>query len=162
MGQFISILTFPGVIIHEFAHEFFCHLMGVKVEKVCYFRFGDPAGYVLHRQSRFFFQAFFISTGPFLLGSLLAVGSFLLSQRIGLSFRKIAWLWIGISIAMNCFPSRGDAKSLWQENWSQIKRNFLAIIWAPFAATVWLISLMDSVWIGVFYAGFMFYLAGRF
>ena len=35
-----SLLTFPGVVSHEFAHKFFCDLFEIKVRKVCYFRFG--------------------------------------------------------------------------------------------------------------------------
>jgi len=30
-GFIITWLTFPGVIIHEFAHKFFCSLTGTKV-----------------------------------------------------------------------------------------------------------------------------------
>ena len=160
MGQFISIITFPGIIIHEFSHEFFCHVVGVRVRKVRYFRFGNPAGYVIHDQSQYFFQAFFIAVGPFILGTLLALVSFLISDRTGLSVKKLAWLWFGVSIAMNCFPSRGDAKNLWQENWEHFKHNIFAIFGLPFTALVWIVSLLDSVWFSILYAGFMFYLVG--
>lgn len=42
-GQLIAALTFPGVIVHEMAHQLFCRLFRVAVLDVCYFRFG-PAG----------------------------------------------------------------------------------------------------------------------
>lgn len=47
-GFLISIVTFPGVIVHEMAHQIFCRLCGVAVFDVCYFRFGNPSGYVVH------------------------------------------------------------------------------------------------------------------
>jgi len=47
-GKVVSLLTFPGVIVHELAHKIFCEMAGVQVYEVCYFRFGNPAGYVKH------------------------------------------------------------------------------------------------------------------
>jgi len=157
LGQLISILTFPGVIIHEFSHEFFCRFLGVRVKKVCYFRFGNPAGYVLHEASHYFYQAFFVAAGPFILGSLLSAASFLLSRNENELLREYFWIWIGASIAFNCLPSRGDAKTLWLENWSHLKRNIFAILGIPFSALIWSLSRLDSVWLRIFYAGFLFY-----
>lgn len=47
-GIVISVLTFPGVIVHEAANLLFCRFAGLAVFDVRYFRFGNPAGYVLH------------------------------------------------------------------------------------------------------------------
>ena len=47
-GFVISIATFPGVIVHEFAHQLFCRLAKVAIFEVCYFRIGNPSGYVTH------------------------------------------------------------------------------------------------------------------
>lgn len=50
-GIIISLVTFPGVIIHELAHKVFCYLFGVRVYEVVYFQVKDlsaPVGYVLH------------------------------------------------------------------------------------------------------------------
>ena len=47
-GFLISILTFPGVIVHEAAHAFFCRKFEAPILEVKYFRFGNPAGYVIH------------------------------------------------------------------------------------------------------------------
>lgn len=158
LGHLISILTFPGIIIHELGHEFFCRLLGVRVKKVCYFRFGNPAGYVLHEQSRHFFQAFFIAIGPFILGSFLAVIAFWLGDLETELTRKIVFYWLGMSVAMNCFPSRGDAKSLWLENWSHLKNNILAVVGLPFTAFVWVVSLLNSLWFSIIYGVCLFYL----
>lgn len=41
-------LPFPGVMVHELAHQLFCRLMGVPVYEVKYFQFADTCGYVAH------------------------------------------------------------------------------------------------------------------
>jgi len=48
----IALVTFPGIILHEWAHKFFCDRTGVPVYKTCYFRLGNPAGYVYPRSDR--------------------------------------------------------------------------------------------------------------
>ena len=47
-GLIISILTFPGVIVHELAHQICCKICGVAVYQVKYFQFQNPCGYVIH------------------------------------------------------------------------------------------------------------------
>jgi hypothetical protein len=159
LSQFISIVTFPGIILHEFSHEFFCRLLGVKVKKVCYFRLGNPAGYVIHEQSRHFYQAFFIAAGPFILGTLLGALSFWVASQEEIFVRKIIWNWFGIAIAANCLPSKGDSKNLWIENWSHMKSNILAVIGLPFTLLVWLMSLLHSRLFSMAYAAVLFYAA---
>ena len=162
MGQLITALTFAGVIVHELSHELFCRLLGVRVEKVCYFRFGNPAGYVVHEQAKYFFQAFLIATGPMILGTALAIFLFRADEIIQSSINEYVWIWLGFSVAINSLPSRGDAKSLWLENWSQIKRNILALCWLPVTLLVWLLSFLSSLWVSSFYALALFYLARYF
>lgn len=72
-GWLISLLTFPGVIVHEWAHKKFCDWNGVKVEKVVYFRFGNPAGYVMHEEPKKYNQIFWISAGPLIINSVLTI-----------------------------------------------------------------------------------------
>src|SRR5437762_10128220 len=69
-GQLIAILTFPGVIVHEAAHQLFCRLFRVAVLDVCYFRVGNPAGYVLHEIPAYPNQQIWIGIGPFLINTL--------------------------------------------------------------------------------------------
>ena len=37
-GPIIALLTFPGVIVHEFAHKLFCDIFNVPVYYVNYFK----------------------------------------------------------------------------------------------------------------------------
>ena len=117
-GLLISLFTFPGVIVHELGHAVFCWLLGIRVAKVCLFRFGNPAGYVLHEQPANALQHVLISYGPFFVNTMLgaAVAAPATVPLICFSNRHSAYLliWLGIYIAMHAFPSTGDAASLWQ------------------------------------------------
>src|ERR1700684_4468 len=70
-GFLIALVTFPGVIVHEFAHQLFCRLLRVPVFKVCYIRVGNPAGYVLHEAPKERWKQVLIGTGPLFVNSIL-------------------------------------------------------------------------------------------
>lgn len=70
-GWLISILTFPGVIAHEIGHRLFADWAKVPVYKVCYFRVGNPAGYVIHGPVNSLRASFLISVGPLIVNTLL-------------------------------------------------------------------------------------------
>jgi hypothetical protein len=116
-GPIVAALTFPGVIVHEIAHQLFCRIFGVAVLEVCYFRFGNPAGYVLHEHPVNPGQQIWIGIGPFLVNSVIgAVISAPASIQV-IQFEAggpvdYFLLWLGVSIAMHAFPSTGDAKTL--------------------------------------------------
>jgi Putative zincin peptidase len=123
MGHVLAYLTFPGVIAHEFAHAWACRRMGVRVIKVCYLRFGNPPGYVLHGRPATALQHIVIATAPVFISTLLslaiscAAGVFFVSHAavdyhdviLALSF------WISFSFALHAFPSSGDADALWSD-----------------------------------------------
>lgn len=119
-GFLVSIVTFPGVIVHETAHQLFCRLFRIPVYKVCYFQPKNPVGYVLHERTDKPLANFCICIGPFivntLLGAIIAMPS---AIRIwGFDAQNIQLMdylnmWLGISILMHAFPSTGDARSLY-------------------------------------------------
>ena len=151
-GILISILTFPGVIIHELGHKIFCELLGVKVHKVCYFRFKSPVGYVIHEKPQKFSQSFFITIGPFIINTFFALLIFVIGKFTNFGI----FAWLGISIGMHAFPSSGDAKMLWKESNSHIKNNFLAILGYPFAILIWIASILSVIWFDLIYAAGLF------
>jgi hypothetical protein len=73
-GIAITMLTFPGVIVHELAHQLFCRLFKIPVFEVVYFQMKNPAGYVLHETPQSKWQTMMISVGPFVLNTLLGTG----------------------------------------------------------------------------------------
>ena len=128
-GQLISILTFPGVILHEAAHVFICKLLGVVVFEVKFFRIGNPSGYVIHEAPRKFSHQILICFAPFLLNSILgswigASAGIPLFHPFSGSAIDYFLLWLGFSIALHCLPSTTDAQSLWKRLW-QIETGIL-------------------------------------
>ena len=119
----LSYVTFPGVIVHEFAHAWACRQTGVRVIKVCYLRFGNPPGYVLHGRPATAFQHIIIATAPLFVATFLAL---VLSCAAGVFFAGTAAenyhgvvlaaaLWLSFSFALHAFPSSGDADALWSD-----------------------------------------------
>jgi len=118
-GILIAIATLPGVIVHEMTHQLFCRFSRVAVFDVCYFRAGNPAGYVVHEHPPNPYQTLVIGVAPFLLNSVLgAVIAFpaaipVLKFEAGSPLDYVL-IWLGVSIAMHAFPSTGDAATMRQ------------------------------------------------
>ena len=157
-GWVIAVLTFPGVIIHEFAHKIACDLTGVHVYRVCYFRIGNPAGYVEHAPPKTYKQAFVISTAPFIVNSAIAVAIFAIAVKtpstikiFGIEFKYILY-WLGISIAMHAFPSSHDAKNVWDFTWKVWRRNPLVILGIPVVVLIYIANALSYFWFDAIYA----------
>ncbi len=156
-GFIITILTFPGVIVHEFAHMLFCKIRGVAVLDVCFFRVGNPAGYVVHEETQDFTTSFLIAGGPFIVNSVLCMVicfPALFPIKIFGVEDIISYLplWLGISIGMHAFPSTGDAANLW----SQAKKaaasfHPLAIISFPLVIAIYIANALKFFWLDYLY-----------
>ncbi len=134
-------LTFPGVIIHEWAHKIFCQLSGLKVVKAVYFRFGNPSGYVIHEAPHNYFQSFFVATGPIIFNSILSVGfSYAIFWLTPGSYWRFIFLWLAFSIAAHAFPSEQDLSGASADGLDYLKRgsSLWPIIGFPFIGLMWL------------------------
>ena len=156
-GQLVSLVTFPGVIVHEAAHMFFCKLRKVAVLDVCFFRFGNPAGYVAHEPTDNFTTAFLISMGPFFVNSLLCMlicfPAFLPVRFFGIQHPlSYVLLWLGVSIGMHAFPSIGDAYLLLQQARKEVSSfNPLAILSFPLVWIIYLANILRFFWLDYLY-----------
>ena len=120
--------------------------------KVCFFRFGNPAGYVAHQQTENFTAQFFISMGPFFVNTLLCVifcsAAFLPVWELKV-FDPLAYFfyWLGLSIGMHAFPSTQDLSHLWDRAPSLAKKgNLLAILSLPLAGLLVIANYARVVW----------------
>lgn len=156
-GQLIALATFPGVIVHEFAHMLFCKVRGVAVVDACYFRFDNPAGYVIHEKTTNFYSSFLISTGPFLVNTLLC---FLICfpAYIPVSYFDIGHplsyflMWLGISIGMHAVPSTQDANNMWEDAKMHVKSfNLLAIVTFPLVIVIYIFNVLRVIWADLAY-----------
>jgi hypothetical protein len=156
-GFLIAIATFPGVIVHEAAHLLFCRLYGLPVLQVCFFRFGTPAGFVIHGKPSTFRAAFFTAMGPFFLNTALCV-LFCLPAVIPVwdletnDPLSLFFAWLGISIGAHAFPSREDLSNLWAlapTAWRE--RNLLALASYPLIVALYLAGFLRFFWIDFIY-----------
>lgn len=150
-GIFIAAITFPGVIVHEMAHQLFCRLCRVAVMDVCYFRFGNPAGYVLHEHPRSPYQHLLIGVGPFLLNTVVGAAIAFPAVTPVLKFGAgdpldLFLVWLGVSIAMHAFPSTGDAASLQQS--LRAHPSFLfRLVLMPIVVLIYLGAIGSMFWL---------------
>ena len=110
-GFLITLLTFPGVIVHELAHQLFCRYFKIPVFKVVYFQLGNPAGYVLHERASNKAQGILVSIGPFIVNTVVGALIALPAALPVFTFHTAGPLdyvliYLGVSIAMHAFPAR--------------------------------------------------------
>lgn len=156
-GFVISLLTFPGVIMHEAAHLFFCRLFGLAVFDVKWFQMENPAGYVVHERTDDFTKVFFVSLGPFFINSILCV-LFCSAAFMPLWELKIDdplayfFAWLGLSMGMQAFPSTEDLKHIWELAPVKVKEfNLLAIASYPVVGLLFVLNLARVVWADLLY-----------
>lgn len=155
-GFLIAALTFPGVIVHELAHQLFCRIMRIAVLDVCYFRLGNPAGYVTHEIPREPSQQIWIGVGPFLIntvvGALIALPAVIPVMKFqsgtGLDYFL---LWLGVSIAMHAFPSTGDAEGIWKAVRSKQTTLPVKVIGTPLVGMIYLCAAGSVIWLDLLY-----------
>jgi hypothetical protein len=156
-GIIITLVTFPGVIVHELAHQLFCRLYKIPVFKVVYFQATNPAGYVLHEAPDNKFQNIMIGVGPFfvntIVGALIALPSALpvMVYNHSAGLLDIILIYLGVSIAMHAFPSTGDAKSIWGAINEQNTPLWVKILGYPVVGLIYLGALGSFFWLDLAY-----------
>lgn len=162
-GWLISMLTFPGIIIHEWAHKKICDWSGVKIKKVVYFRFGNPAGYVIHEEPKEYKQTFWISVGPLIINSIITIFLGIFASSLDSSSNLYLFvLWLAISIGMHSFPSDHDAKNVLEESRRLKEKSKIHYLAYPFFALIWLANKLSFFWLDVIYAIALIYISGAF
>lgn len=151
-GPVIAALTFPGVIVHETGHLFFCRLFRLAVYDVCFFRFGNPAGYVIHERTDNFTASFFVSMGPFFVNTLLCMvfctAAFLPVWELKVQ-DPLAYFfyWLGLSIGMHAFPSKEDLSNIWELAPERAKHgNLLAVLSLPLIGILYVLNYAGIIW----------------
>jgi hypothetical protein len=175
-GALIAILTFPGVIVHELAHQLFCRLRRVPVYEVKYIQAKNPSGYVAHERSDSALTNFLVGIGPFLVNNLLGILilfpaslEFALGSPRGEGTEYVLRVillgvcyWLGLSILMHSFPSRGDAKNLSETILRNPDMPILArILAAPVVGLLYLGALGSVVWLDLLYGVMVAFLLPR-
>lgn len=158
-GILISIVTFPGVIVHELAHAIFCKLLRIPIYDVKYFQFSNPCGYVVHEATDKPLKSLLISVGPFLVNTILGAVIMLPASISLIKFEGEGSLltlllgWLGISILMHAFPSTGDANVLVDSVLKNDQVNPLfKLITFPIIIVIYIGAFGSVVWLDAIYA----------
>ena len=158
-GILISIITFPGVIVHELAHQLFCYLCGLKVYEVKYFQFRNPNGYVIHEFSDHPGKVFLTSMGPFFVNTIIGLLTILPASIEVIAFEEynnilnLVLAWLGFSILMHAFPSTGDAKVMVDRILRNSEVGLLPkLLAAPFIGLVYVGAIGSIFWLDAIYA----------
>lgn len=137
----LAFLGFPGIIIHELGHQIGCWLTGTRVLEVRYFRFGVPAGYVIHEKPTSPWRHLVIAAGPFAVNSGLAFAAGWI-QLQGWWRSDPPWLspllllWLGAGIGLHAFPSLQDATELLDAVWTRGAGFLAKLIITPFGVVM--------------------------
>ncbi|MFH1362331.1 MAG: metalloprotease family protein [bacterium] len=152
----ISLLTFPGVIVHEMGHQLFCRILKIAVFDVCYFQVENPAGYVSHEIPNKEYKHLLITIAPFFFNSIVgaliafpaAIQVFLIESG---GFFDYFLIWLGVSIAMHAFPSTGDAASLWDVVNSSKTSLIFRLLGTPVVGLIYLGAMGSVLWLDLLY-----------
>ncbi|PGF18288.1 hypothetical protein CP556_09220 [Natrinema sp. CBA1119] len=165
------LFTAPGVVVHEFAHKQACDLVGIPVLEVAYFRFDDPPGYVRHVTPERYRASFVVSVAPFLVNTVVAFAAFLGLTALVTAVGDLRTVpngtiaaatvlgWLGLSIGMHAFPSRGDANVLWTRSRAEWRRSPRVLLGVPIVIVIYVANLLSWLWADVLYAIGLFVLA---
>lgn len=164
-GILISIATFPGVAVHELAHQVFCRIGRIPVYEVKYFQIKNPCGYVLHESTSNPWKNLMTGLGPFFVNTILGIlitlpayanvfGYGPSEDTLGILVKLCSYVlyWLGVSILMHAFPSTGDAAALVESVLKNKEVNILAkIVTAPFIGLIYLGAFGSMFWLDLAY-----------
>ena len=161
-GQIIAAVTFPGIIVHEAAHKFFCDISKVPVYEVSYFNFSKTPGYVVHGPLNDLKSSFLIAAGPLIINSALcmvltapaSISLIFLGSGPGNNPPAVYFIlmWLGLSIGMHAFPSPQDAANF-KEHTKQSKANIFIKLFAwVFVIIITIAHALRVIWFDLFYA----------
>jgi Putative zincin peptidase len=156
----VSLLAFPGVVLHEYAHAWACRRLGIRVLKVCYLRLGNPLGYVLHEQPAYAVQHILVAVAPFFVSTVAALAVSLLASIFVTSpaapelqdLTALVGAWLSFSFALHAFPSSGDGDALWQDVTSPDVSFFAKLLLAPVAGLIRLGQADAAIWLHALFA----------
>lgn len=160
-GFLISIVTFPGVAVHELAHQVSCRICKIPVYEVKYFQPQNPCGYVIHESTQNPWKNLFTGLGPFffntIVGMIITFPAYInlftyRSVNLLVTLCSIVLYWLGISIMMHAFPSTGDAKALINSVLKNKEVEWLAkVVTAPFIGLIYVGAIGSMFWLDLIY-----------
>lgn len=164
-GFLIGWATFPGVIIHEFAHKKSCDWRGIAVRDVDYFSWSGR-GYVTHRSPRQFSDTLAISAAPFVVNTLIAFALYLMAILLlegggALSgaflarfpaYAAVAIGWLAVSVGWHAIPSFTDSGNIWRGVKANWRSSNLALFSIPLVLLFYIGNILAFFWFDAIYS----------
>jgi hypothetical protein len=155
-GIVISFVTFPGIIVHELAHQLFCRWYKVPVFKVVYFQTENPPGYVLHERVENKWHNMMISVGPFFVNTILGAAIALPAALPIFTFENGSFvdyllIYLGVSIAMHAFPSTTDGDAIWHTLKGKDTSIWVKLWGYPVVGLIYIGSIGSFIWLDLLY-----------
>lgn len=164
-GFLIGWATFPGVIIHEFAHKKACEWRKMPVRDVDYFSLSG-GGYVTHASPRQFSDTLAISAAPFAVNTAIAyvlyTVAFILLENAGAlsggkpsnstAYAGVAIGWLALSTGWHAIPSFSDSGNIWQGVTTNWRSSNLALFSIPVVILFYIGNLLAFFWFDALYS----------
>lgn len=162
-GFVIGWLTFPGVVMHEYAHKKACEWRDVRVNQVNYFKI-DGSGSVSHGRTRGFGDVLAINIAPLFVNT---VGAFVLyiiaaalyfdNQMVGQIINTSpSWAllfgWLALSLGWHAIPSFKDADNLEREIMNNWRSNLVLLFALPLVLLINLGNILSFLWFDAIYS----------
>lgn len=146
-------LTFPGIILHEYAHEKACKAVGLEVYTARYFELwppeGQPAGFVLHEETDNYWNSFVISVAPMAVNSIFAIALGVIAGVLG---GVLSWifLWGSFSFGLHALPSNRDLMNAFEQ--LDLNKNPVAVLTMPVVLVLLVADYLRYFWVALIYA----------
>ena len=152
----ITVLTFPGYLVHEAVYQLFCMLSKVLLQDYYFCLLENTVGHVISKYPRKMYQYLLIEIGPFLIntiaGAVIALPGVLVVLKFGsATILDYLSIWLGVSISMHSFPTMEEAKNVWSNVISNETPFFIKVIATPIVGFIYLVASGSIFWLDFFY-----------
>lgn len=160
-GFIIGWATFPGVVVHEWAHKTVCQQRGIPVKEVAYFKLSG-GGYVQHATVTDFEDQLAVSIAPLLVNTVISallwgmIGYFGNSGAEALpidsAYAILLAGWLALSIGWHAIPSTGDARNIYTTAKVEWRYSDLAALSLPLVLLLYIANALSIFWFDAIYA----------
>lgn len=160
-GFVIGWATFPGVVVHEWAHKTVCQQRGISVHEVAYFTFSG-GGYVQHAAVTEFEDQLAVSIAPLLVNTAISAALWVVLASVGTggaaglpvdsSYIHLATGWLALSIGWHAIPSTGDARNIYATAKVEWRYSDLAALSLPLVVLLYVANALSLFWFDAIYA----------
>lgn len=160
-GFIIGWATFPGIVVHEWAHKTVCNQRGIPVYEVAYFKLSG-GGHVQHGAVNKFKDQLAVSAAPLMINTVISALLWVLAAYFGnsgadalpvnSSYLVVVTGWLALSIGWHAIPSAVDTKNIYATAKMQWRYSDLAALSLPLVLLLYIANALSILWFDAIYA----------